>query len=1120
MQTKRYARSWSLLALAALVLSGAIYSVSCDGGGGGGRIGIGGGVVGQTQAKYDITLQGPATNGAQVNRPFSLTMNFTQAVTAAPVNVLSVESLVVSKVSGPGTLSGTLQLPGNGTDTLTFSNLIIDTQGAYTIQVNGANANAPAVSASFNVGPQMDLKFTTIPGSTVYRPRTFSVTVGTVDPSSQAPVTPPSPISITIARDAATGTGTLGGTTTLTLSGASTVTFPGLTYSANETIRLQASAFGFTTVVSGNITFDSLALANPTVSANPQVNGNFSITASITSATSGAPVSVNPAITVNVAVASGGGTLTGTTSASSAGTSVTISGIRYSNAGPATFTLSSTEASSVTTGAVSFVYLFSITAQGPVTALMGQAIGPFQFAVRDALGSLFTGTISQLSWQIVDRTTAAVQQSGTAAFSGGLANVTPTPINTGGGYRIDGTITSPQCVTMTVSQNIDITSFTMVDEPGPFLALASVRVGSAYSDNVTYACLAGTTTGTASTFGVLSGTLPPGITLNDSTGALSGTPTTAGAYSFTLYARQTGGATAQPLRCSLAVFSANDSEIAATAPDLRQPGPYSVQQFTILPSSTGTPVSTAYLDIQYNLVSSFDNNTRTTTARIWAPLLSSLTAPAPVLVHHHGRGQHFRDYNVMANHLATWGIITISIEDAFSFIAQTNTPTTPTYRSAFGTYDSSYYSAGMQSGGGYHDPTKSLMELLNVAATGTISGIMLSGYTSTATLTSPSATPFVGKVDPLKMFVSGHSRGGGSTHWSHCEYLRTKIRGSIFFMPFDLRYDTNTVSGAGPFNANDTNTTQYQLSNPSTWQFSIKAIPTNMPRLPCINFAAEKDGDLYYPFADQIGDRRVGPTTNVTVFGANHNYLCDAHASEGTPYITRAEQQGRMIYLITAFIKRWSDTDGRAYDGILYTNEFSNASTDRSHVGIFGWRNMAERILVDDFQDATTGTNSLGGANSLSAGSRNEASIYPAMGNYASLGIRHNIVTVSAGINATYSAAFSAQDVTKCQRFAMRIGQTTTVGYDWVTVRIRLTDSTNATSTVTVFDRAAPATTYLPDYNGSAQPYYNRFVDLQFKLSNFSGVNMAAITRVEVIMESDSTTGGTRQVYMDDIRFE
>ncbi len=83
------------------------FMTSCDGGGGGGGSGIGG-VTGPQQSAYDIQVTGPATNGAQVNRPFSLTVNFLSPGTATPINVLSIESLIVTKLSGPGTLTGTL----------------------------------------------------------------------------------------------------------------------------------------------------------------------------------------------------------------------------------------------------------------------------------------------------------------------------------------------------------------------------------------------------------------------------------------------------------------------------------------------------------------------------------------------------------------------------------------------------------------------------------------------------------------------------------------------------------------------------------------------------------------------------------------------------------------------------------------------------------------------------------------------------------------------------------------------------------------------------------------------------------------------------------------------------
>lgn len=1124
MNSRSVSRALSALMLLAAVAGVSVYGVSCDGGGGSGSVftGLGGGGGGVVQQPYDIQVVALPVNGIQVNRAFAVTVNFLVPGTSTPMSVSGVETLSLTKASGPGNLVGSFVSAGNGTSTLTFNNVVLDTIGSYTLQVNGPKATAAGISASFNVGAQMDLRFTAIPSGTVYRPRTFTVAVSTVDPGTLAPVVPSYPVDVTVARNPGTGSGTLSGTLMQTISGSSSAVFSGLSYSVNETISLQASSPGFSTVTSGTITFDSLVLVNPTVSASPLVNGNFSVSATINSATSGTPVAITPAITVSLTVASGGGTLSGTTSAASSGSTVTINGARYDNAGPATFTLSSTEASSVTTNPITFLYNFSVSATGATAVVINSAWSPFNFQVRDALNNLFTGAISSLSWQVVNRTTAAVVQSSTAAFSGGTAQVTPSPIGTAGGYRLEGTFATPAHTPTTVTIDIDVISYTLVDQPGPFVVLKSVRVGSNYSDSLVgnptadrpwgSFALAGTTTGTAGTFGVLSGTLPPGLSLDGTNGTINGVPSTAGSYQFTVYARQTGGTTAQPLRCLLDVFSANESEIPATAPNFRSAGTVAVQNFTILPSTGATPVTTAYLDILYSTTSTYDGVTRQTTARIWAPDLSTITTPAPLFVMHRGRGFHFREYNNLGAHLASYGIITVSVEDAFSFYAPSSTPATSTYRSPYSTYDSGYYTAGMQSGGAFQEATQDFMLLLNQAATGTISGTMLAGYTSTATLTAPSSAPFVGKIDPQKVFIGGHSRGGGATHASHVRNFNNKARGMIYFMPFDLRYDTNTVAGVTGLSGSDAG------GSPTSWSFAIRAIPTLQPRLPSLILAAERDGDLVYPFADQYGDRSVGPATQVTVFGANHNQTGDAHANDGSPYITAPEQKARLWHLVTAFIKRYSDADGRYLDGVLFADMWTNGDTTRAHYGINSWRNMAERILIDDFQDANTATNLRGGANSFTGGSRSEASIFSSLGNMASLGIRHNIMTIPSGTNCTYQTNFTAQDVNACRRVIFRLGQTSTEGYDWVTVRVRLTDSTNATSLVTIWDRAAPSTTYLPDYNG-AQPYYNRFVEAQIPLSAFTGVNKASITRIEIVMEPTTFTG-TRQIYMDDLRFE
>ncbi len=1055
--TARIAAFLILFALASV----AAFMTSCDGGGGGGGIGIGG-VVGPQQSAYDIQITGPSTNGAQVNRPFSMTVNFLAPGTATPINVLSIESLVVSKLSGPGSLTGTLQLSGNGTSSLTFNNLILDTQGAYTLQVNGARATAPAVSATFNVGPQMDLKFTVLPTGTVYRPRTFSVTVGTVDPGTQAAVTPTSPIDITIVRNPASGTGTLGGTTTRTLTGTSTVAFPGLTYSVNETVSLQASAFGFASVLSNAITFDSLVLANPTVSASPLINGNFSITCTINSATTATPVAISPSISVSVAVASGGGTLTGTTTGTSAGSSVTVSGLRYSNAGPATFTVSSTEATSVTTGAVTFGVALTVAASGPTTVAPGGTPGPFVFSVRDGQGALYTGAVSQLAWALVNTGSAATVQSGNATFSGGNANVTLAAIATAGNYRLDGSITSPTATPNPASINITVSSFTVVNAPGAFVALKSVHVGSSYSDSITSGAPAGTTG-----YGILSGSVPAGLTLSAATGAITGTPTATGAFQFTAYAQLTG-TNVQPIRCALAVFSVAETEITngqsfcTLVGTTLQPGPYgfgtqTVDTFTFTSSFDGVSYAVSTPPCRLN---------------IWYPTASAPT-PWPLYIHHRGQGFNVDDYNNFGKHMSSYGILYVSVED-YQSIADRG--------GSGGSYIPSYVGTpelGMESCSAFQEAA-----LNRILARNTTTGDL-----------------FYNKVDTDKVIVGGHSRGGGATHATHQRQLTFKIRGVIYYMPYDLRATNGAASGSPA---------------------PVYAIATNQPRLPSLFITAENDGDLNYPVADEMVDRCTGPCTQVCLWGGCHDFFGDTNTyGIGGATITRPEQMQRMFHYTIAFFKRWVWND-LSVEGILYGTEYAGSMV----YGVQSYRSMMETIKIDDFQDVNAATNLLGGANALTAGSRSEATIYPVVSwcpGFASLGIKHNQITLPANTNATYSTTFSAQDASKCKRVSMRIGQGMQNGYDWVTVKVRLTDSSAATFTVTAFDRTAPSTTYLPDYGTPAANNYDRFVDLMIPLANFTGVNKAAITKIEIILESDGSTATSpyvRLVYLDDLRFD
>lgn len=872
--------STALLLLLTLALA------ACSSGGGGG----GGGGTPPTQNPYDIQVVGPGTNGPQVNRPFSVTLNFFQPGTATPVNVISSEVISVSTVSGPGALTGAVTAVGNNSPTLTFSGIVLDTVGTYILQFNGPHATAPAQTLSFNVSAQRDLSFSSVPGS-VYVSSPFSVTIQTVDPGSGTPVAPAGPIDITLS--VASGTGTLWGTLTRTLSSGSSLSFPGLVYDKVESFTLRATSSGYP----------------------------------------------------------------------------------------------------------------------------------------------------------------------------------------------DATSSSINCQNVTFAGSI-----------GPFVALKSVRVNNSYSDSVAFAA-----SSSALGFGVMAGsTLPAGLSLNAANGTISGTPTVTGSFEFNLFATLAGGQ-ASNLRCALAVFSATESEIAS-GQNFSSAGPHGV---------TGPVTET------YTFTSSYDNTSypkvSTFNCRIqyYYPNFATAPSPAPVYIHHRGRGFCMVDYDNLGMHLASYGFIFVSVEDYQSFADGSSSfgGGGGSGQSPDSTYDT-VAEQGMQSASAFQEGVMQWVIAKNSQA-----GHALQNH-----------------VDAEKIFVGGHSRGGGATHGSHVRsqpYMfngtqreNINIRGTIYFMAYDLRCFSSTVVG---------NSTVYPVA-------------TAQPRLPSLLIAAEMDQDLIYPICDQLIDRATGPTTFATIYGACHNYLGDNNWPEDDilvyygypqypePYITRAQQQARIFNLVVAFLKRWSNLD-LSLDGLLYNNEKAGSS----EVGVTAWRNMAERVILDDHQGGNKYINSLGGANTLSSGTwSTSSSIYPSTGwdNLASLSLRHNILTLSPSTTSTYASNIPAasQDLSRTRRFMFRIGSVdysneTAKGFDWVTVRVRLTDAQNDVATVTLFDRTAPSGTYLPDYPGSGSNVYDRFVDANVLLSSFTTANpnltLNQLSKVELIFETGVNAAvASRQLYFDDLRFE
>ena len=185
----------------------------------------------------------------------------------------------------------------------------------------------------------------------------------------------------------------------------------------------------------------------------------------------------------------------------------------------------------------SFILFFNVS--GPIT-LTNYDRSPV-FSIETAPTPVIRGT-SYTSSQFTASNTSSYTQTGSLppglTFNTSTGALTGTP-DTAGSYEFtitaNGTFEGSASVTKTVVVNPPAPAFT------DSIIATTANLGSAYSDSVSASDAGYGITAPTTAYSIFSGNLPDGLTLDTSTGDITGTPTTPGVFNFVIRAANLTG---------------------------------------------------------------------------------------------------------------------------------------------------------------------------------------------------------------------------------------------------------------------------------------------------------------------------------------------------------------------------------------------------------------------------------------------------------------------------------------------------------------------------------------------------------------------------------------------------
>jgi dienelactone hydrolase len=368
--------------------------------------------------------------------------------------------------------------------------------------------------------------------------------------------------------------------------------------------------------------------------------------------------------------------------------------------------------------------------------------------------------------------------------------------------------------------------------------------------------------------------LPGGLSLDGDLSLVSGLPEATGGHEFSI-AGLTGDGIVWHAYAQLPIFANDDS---GTSPEIdpAADGPYEVA------------VEEQYID---EITTSYGIQT-SVAVRIAYPVAEEGTeGPFPLIAFHHAAhwpSDIYDRYTALHDHWASHGVVVASVDSSFNV-----------------------------SGRGQSWQNLTNMSTYQLA---TIDHLLAQSEDESSALK--------GLVDPTRIIVSGHSRGGGASLISL--WREPMLAGAICF---------EQVS---------------PLQTPSqNWDDPLRNGDRLFPTRPILIFSAADDADEPWPLVDTAYEQTQGPTALVTLHGTNHEYTYDAGTPGGTTSsseISSDERHELDQYYSTAFIYRFMYAD-LTHDGALFGETGRSSSLSMPGVSVAGRRYLASSWLIDDFQE-------------------------------------------------------------------------------------------------------------------------------------------------------------------------